>query len=156
MRVLLLPFFVLRLLGSLTPFFLELLWLLAQPYLGLVLFLSLVAVYIVSFMKAATLTQEVKSQPTISTEIERTALQKKTDELQTKIMENNHVVVYQDDEALSPIIEKLQHGYVQSPDHRDILLNLALISSEKNNTKEAQTYLQKLEYSDPNNSLVKD
>jgi hypothetical protein len=156
MRLLMLPFFILRLLGSLTPFFIELLWLLAQPYLGMVLFLSLVAVYVVSFMKAATVTKEIDTQPSVATEIERTTLQKRTDQLQNRFMENAHLVVYQDDESLFPIIEKLRHGYVQSPYHRDILLNLAVIASEKNETENAQKYLQELEYSDPNNRLVKD
>ncbi|MGD9129413.1 MAG: hypothetical protein PVJ09_02925 [Candidatus Woesebacteria bacterium] len=52
-------------------------------------------------------------------------------------------------------LEKYQAALEKQANHRDVLLNLAIINLELENKEESQSYLEKARQLDPNNELFK-
>jgi hypothetical protein len=155
MRTLLLPFFILRLLASLIPFALEILVLLIQQYLGLALFLLLVSFYITSFVKLVKQNIFFIDETTPQAAYTQSPTKNTINQIQQRLFADNQVVFYQDDPKVKTLYNQLLLLNNETPAHRDVLTNLAIIETEDGNLKTAREYLQDIEYSDPNNPNFK-
>ena len=160
MHNILLPFFIIKLVLSLLPFSFKALHLVIKPYFGLVLFLFVVSLYMLSFTKSLEktfFTNETDTTPeTTELPIEKKAeIEEQLDVTQEQFLLENHRVLYQYDKQLITSQTLLQDLLSQNPTHRDLLLNLAILESEQGNSKAARSHLELLEYVDPNNNFLK-
>jgi hypothetical protein len=159
-RKLLLPFFMVRLVLSLTPFLLQIGLMIISPYLGLGLLLLMIVLYSLAWgrlvFKAASNNNQLSVQPGI-TELSPTSQQ-----LQQQVVTNYpHKLVYRDDPYLLTLQQTIQQQLLFNNSHRDLLLTAGILAEVlplsptlASSAAHTSDYFERAAYVDPNHPLV--
>lgn len=153
--LLLLPFFVSRLLIALVIFGMQVVFLFLAPAGPILVFSSMFILYCFVFFINSVDT-EFKPAPSTPHTVNKKTKQEAT-LLQEKIVSNyQSVIIPTDSERLTQAQNTIETILLQNQTHRDVLLNAAIIYAELNNEAAATALLEKAKYSDPNHPLFVD
>lgn len=150
MRMLLLPFFVVRLMLSLTPFIAQLLLLILQPSLGLIVISSIAVVYSIVLVNSLWVRyqqQQTALSPTPATSTQFELIQEK---IKTNFGHRGYQV---GTPAFTEAATRIDQAWHTTPTHRDLAINKALLTAQTGDDATAQKHLEQARYSDPQFSL---